>query len=204
MSQAARPTTWAVAAVLAITLLATGCSGDEPTPKSAAPSSSSTPAPTAKPVATKVRLGVLTGRLPKSDRKRLTKQVQPIVDRWIDAAYVGGTYPRRSFKDSWPGFTQDARARAAHDKALTSNAAIGRDIDGVVVRRRAVTFDVLSVKRRPVGVTARVLVVFRTTGKKAQVVRVAGPVYLTRTNKHWRVFGYDIARDARKAKGGAA
>ena len=187
-----------------VTLAAGGCSSDEPAAKRGAPSA--TPSAGAPhEVATKARFGAVTGKLPRQRRERLKPAVEQVVDRWIDAAYVGGDYPRASFpKTSWPGFTSDARARAAHDRRLTSNAAIGADIDGVDVTRRNVTLDVLAARHRPVGVTARVLLVFRTTGSKELVVRVAGRLFLSHYSKGWRVFGYDLARDARKRKGGAA
>ena len=39
-------------------------------------------------------------------------QVGKVVDRWWDAAYLGGGYPRSSFPSAFPGFTDGAEKRA--------------------------------------------------------------------------------------------
>jgi hypothetical protein len=47
-----------------------------------------------------------------------------------------------------------------------------------------------------VGVTARVLFAFETTGEVERAVRVQGRLYLTRTHDGWQVFGYDVTKGA--------
>lgn len=203
MSQASRRGSAAAAIVLAAALAASGCSGDddEPEPRSAGSSSATAPAE----VVTTVTYGTITGRLPKPKRVRLVGQMEKVVDGWIDAAYVGGDYPRTRFADSWPGFTAGARQQAAHDAGLMSNKDIGAGIDGVVAKRRIVKLDVLAVKHRAVGVTARVVVRFATTGSKPRDIRVAGRLYLTRGKQGWKVFGYDMTKSqVNGASGGAA
>jgi hypothetical protein len=141
-----------------------------------------------------VTIGRVTGTLPREARRRLAHQIGDVVDGWMDAAYVGGDYPRGDFADAWPGFTDGARDRARHDRQLMSNADIGRRIEGVEAKRRRVTVDVLAVRQRPVAVTARVLLGFRTTGDVERKVRVQGRLYLTHGGHGWRVFGYDMTK----------
>ncbi len=188
----------AALAALALTLGLTlgACSGgdDEPDDPGAAPSSAGAPA--APAVETVVAFGRVTGTLPREARTRLADQVVAVVDGWTEAAYLGGDYPRRDFSDSWPGFTTGAQQEAHHDRALMSNEDIGDRIDGVEARRSRVRLDVLAVRKHAVGVTARVLLGFRTTGDLERDVRVAGRLYLTHTERGWRVFGYDVTKGA--------
>ncbi len=197
MSQRSRRASWAVAAVVVVGLAAGGCSDSDGDP-AAAPSSSTSPtAEATPPVTTKVSWGELVGRLPRAQRQPLVASVRKVVDGWLDAAYLAGDYPRADFAGSWPGFTPGAQARARRDGDLMSNRDIGASIDGVEPERRAVTLDVVSVKKRPVGVTARVVLRFATTGDTPQTVRVAGRLYLTKGAQGWQVFGYDVRKDAR-------
>ena len=185
-----------MAAVVLVSLAAGGCSGsDEPdadTPGATASSSAAAPE-----VSTEISLGKLAGRLPTARRAALVGDVQPVVDGWIDAAYLGGDYPRTDFSDSWPGFTAGARATASRDGDLMSNRDIGASIDAVEPGKRQVVLDVLSVRKKPVGVTAHVVVRFATTGDTTKDVRVAGRLYLTKGTHGWQVFGYDVTKDAR-------
>ncbi|HYF73125.1 MAG TPA: hypothetical protein VD864_09915, partial [Nocardioides sp.] len=190
----------AYVAALAATVLTLGlgaCSGDddEPDEPGAAPS---TPAASEPPAAVEqvVDLGRVTGTLPREARDRVVRQVGAVVNGWAAAAYLEGDYPRRDFSDSWPGFTPGAKEEAHRDRALMSNEDIGERIDGVVLRRSRVLLDVLAVRKRAAGVTARVQLGFRTTGDLERVVRVEGRLYLTHTPRGWRVFGYDMTKGA--------
>jgi hypothetical protein len=195
MTRPARRARASAATMLVVALAATACSGSHDAPgAAAAPSSTARPAPVVK---TAVSFGTITGRLPASSRDRLKKQVRDVVDGWADAAYLGGTYPRRDFTRAWPGFTAGAREDAHRDRALMSNQDIARRIDGVRPRRSKVRLDVLAVHQRPVGITARVLLGFRTTGELVRRVTVRGDLYLTYTRRGWQVFGYDISKGAR-------
>lgn len=180
----------AIATVLVLSLVAGACSSDDP-PEAPAAAPSETPEPE---VETSVTFGQVAGRLPKATRERLKKQIGDVVDGWMEAAYLSGEYPRRAFRDVWPAFTPGARDLAHRDRGLMSNADIGERIDGVEARRREARLDVVAVRQRPVGVTARVLLVFRATGKAERVVRVQGRLFLTRTGNGWRVFGYDVTK----------
>ena len=144
MTRSARRASGALALTLALALTAGACSDSEETPDepgaAAAPSSS---APAEPAVETKVSFGELTGRLPRSERARVEKQIVGVVEGWTEAAYLGGDYPRDDFADSWPGFTRGAQALAKRDQALMSNQDIGDRIDGVELRSSRVVLDVL-------------------------------------------------------------
>lgn len=185
-----------VVAGLAVVALGSGACSDAGGSDGAAPDGGSPAGASAteRTAGTRVSFGVLTGRLPSDARQRLSSQVGDVVDGWIDAAYVGGDYPRRDFSDVWPGFTAGAQQEAHHDRALMSNEDVGDRIDGVELHKSTVKLDVLAVKQHPVGVTARVFIGFRTTGDVEREVRVKGRLFLTHTDRGWRVFGYDVTK----------
>jgi hypothetical protein len=192
MSRRVRRATATAAVVM--TLLLGACNDADAPAGSAGPPTATR---TAKPaVETVVRLGRVTGRLPAEARTRLARQVGSVVDGWVKAAYLAGDYPRRGFSDSWPGFTAGAQALARRDRALMSNQDIGERIDDVRARRSQVRLDVLAVRQHAVGVTARVVLGFRTTGTLERDVRVRGRLYLTHTGRGWQVFGYDVTKGA--------
>lgn len=196
----ARPvgrTAAAAALTLALGLGVGACSGDDDAGEPSAESPSATPTRAAgRTVETQVSFGQVTGRMDRATRKRLARQVGDVVDRWTRAAYLGGEYPRRAFRDSWPGFTRGAKEQARRDRALMSNQDIGDRIDGVDPRRSAVVLDVLAANGTPRGVTARVQLGFRTTGDLERTVRVRGRLFLVRIGGHWKVFGYDVSKGA--------
>lgn len=186
---------------LLLALVASGCSADaeaEPASRAApAPVDSETAALAVNPVTTEVRLGHVVGRLPKQRRKAVRRKVAKVVDGWWESAYLGGTYPRASFPAAFPGFTKGAEARARRDKRVMSNRGVGPRIDSVVALKRQVTLDVVATDRRARSVTARFVLRFRTTGKRAGVTVVRGRLFLTRRQGTWRVFGYDVSRGVR-------
>lgn len=198
MSQTVRRGSRAVAArvgtALAACLLLASCSGGGDDP-GGAPTSSTEAGPGAV-VETQVSFGKVTGRLGRPARDQLSAEVGSVVDGWLDAAYVEGDYPRTDFADAWPGFTRGARAEAERDAELMSNADVGADIDGVEPVGRAMRLDVLAVKRKPVGVTAHVILKFDTAGGSGERVKVAGRLYLTQQGQGWQVFGYDVTKGA--------
>jgi hypothetical protein len=59
-----------------------------------------------------------------------------------------------------------------------------------------VRVDVLAVRTRPVGLTAHVFLSFDTSGKVERVVRVKGRLFLTHSDRGWKVFGYDMTKGA--------
>ena len=179
-----------------------GC-GDEPAdrpaaaptsaPTAAASPTTATEVPGVPAVRTKVRTGRVTGRLTARRRTRLVHHVAAVTDRWFDAAYVTGDYPRTNFARAFPGFTTGATRTAHRDRDLMTNADLGKRIDEVKVKRRTVTVDLLAVGGRARAATARVHLAFTTSGVERRV-RVTGRLFLTQRNGRWRVFGYDVAK----------
>jgi hypothetical protein len=206
MSRPARSGPTVAALLLALTLVVGGCSGggDDESPPGADGSPASTAGP--DPVATRVHLGRTTGKLSKQTRRQLTRSVAGVVDGWLDAAFVAGDYPRTDFHDAFPRFTRGARADAHRDRTLLTNQDIGNRIDGVRATHRRVWVDALVVRRQPVGVTARFVLDFVTSGDLERRIEVRGRLLLTRDDG-WRVFGYDVTKgpdrgDPKKGTGG--
>jgi hypothetical protein len=184
-------------ALLVLALAAGGCSGGDDGDDASAPSSPTTTAQPAPPeVKIRARVATVAGELPRQRRKVVARDVGKVVDRWFEAAYLGGDYPRSSFAHSWPGFTVGARDLARRDRKLTSNAVLGSRTEDVRAIAKDVRIDVFSPKRKPAGATARFRLVFRTTGYAERRVRVSGRLVLTRVKGTWRVFGFDVQRSA--------
>lgn len=195
-SSAPRWATAVLAPVLALVLVVGGCSGDDEAAPDA-PGETATAAAGPPPLRTDAALGVVSGRWDRRTSPRLTKRVALVFDDWVDAAYVGGDYPRSDFVGAYPHFTRGARRDATRDAALMSNAALAPRLTGVRATRRTLRVDVLAAKRRAVGVTARFVLVMTLKGdlKKAERrQRVAGSLFLTFRGGKWTVFGYDVNR----------
>ena len=181
-----------VTAVLSLVLALGGCSGgDEDEPENEGPRTSVT---AERGIPSKVEVGRVAGRLGKGAAREVAADVAKVVDRWLDAAYVGGDYPRADFRNAFPGFTTDAARLAARQGALMSNARVGEDVDGVTATRRVIRVDLLAPQGRPAGATAHVNLVMKLTGDVERTDQVRGRVVLTRSKNGWRVFGFDIAR----------
>jgi hypothetical protein len=176
-----------------LAMIAGGCRDGADRATAPAPTSSS-PSPTtvAKPVRTRTTVGTVTGRLAKQDRRRVVSAAGRVVDRWFDAAYVGGGNPGRTLDDAFPGFTRGARAQARGDRALLTDRSLGRRVTATASRRH-VQVDVLAARGRAVGMTARFALDLARTGGPEREVRVRGRLFLTRTDRGWKVFGYDVS-----------
>lgn len=146
------------------------------------------------PVPTTARIHRVYGRLPDARRKAVRRQVGEVVDRWWDAAYLGGTYPRSNFPSAFPGFTDAAEQRARADKALLTNQTRAPHVDAVTPRRRTVSLDILATRGRARSVTAHVLLRFDSTGERPATTTVRGRLFLTHKRGAWRIFGYDLAK----------
>jgi hypothetical protein len=196
MSRSAAWRTSTVTALLVLALAAGGCSGGDSGDDAATPSSPSPTATQPAPPEVKIRSRVSTvaGVLPKRRRKAVARDIGRVVDRWFEAAYLGGDYPRSSFRNAWPGFTAGARDLAHRDRRLTSNAQFGERIDGVRATAKNVQLDVFSPNKKPSGATARFRLVFRTTGNAERRVLVTGRLVLTKARGKWKVFGFDVKR----------
>lgn len=149
------------------------------------------------PVSTQTRIHRVYGRLPDARRKAVRHDVGKVVDRWWEASYLGGTYPRSTFPTAFPGFTRGAERRARADKALLTNETGGPRIDTVTPRKRSISIDIMAVGGHARSVTAAFVLRFQTTGEKAGTTTVRGRLFLTRRNGPWRIFGYDVAKGSR-------
>lgn len=195
-----RPTLLSVLLALCLTLGTSACTGDADSPdtpgeSSAAPQATDGGASFA--IETRTTLGKVVGRLEKQDRQRLPDAITEVVQRWFNAAYVGGDYPRSDFSDAYPGFTPGARDEARRDRVLMTNKGIGSRIEDVTPTHSRIWVDVLAVGKRPAGVTARFLLKFRTEGELTRRIRVKGRLLLTKQESGWRIFGYDVAKGGR-------
>lgn len=196
-----------VALVTVVLLGTAGCSGSGSSSASTTPSGGSTTSgdggvPAA--VQTKVSIGKVSGIAKKPARKKfrtavpaLEKRVGKAVDAWFDGAYVGVGYPTDSFPDAFRTFTSQAAADARKQGTLMTNAALGPDISGVTAVKRDVTLDVLAPGGTVAATTARVRLVFDTSGDKKKKVTVSGSLFLTRDpHGTWRIFGFDVSKGA--------
>ena len=199
MKLASRPALAAASLLLCLSLGATGCSNDsaggDPGPQAPLPSGD----PATFQIETTTTMGQVVGRLPKHDRKRLSESITPVVQRWFNAAYVGGDYPRNDFRDAFPGFTAGARKAARHDVELMSNDSIGNRISGVTPKASEIALDVLAVRKKAVAVTARFHLAFKTQGDLVRRVGVRGRLLLTRAKQGWRIFAYHVAKTGAQA-----
>jgi hypothetical protein len=149
-----------------------------------------------------VTLGRVAGNLHQPNkrifgqhRKQMLKGVGKAVDSWIDGGFVGVDYPRDSFGSAFASFTKPAARDAQHQQRLMTNWDLRKQIDGVVVKKRKVTVDALAPHGRPAGATARVALVFTTTGDVTKRVTVHGRLFLTPGDHGtWQIFGYDVAK----------
>jgi hypothetical protein len=201
MKLASRPALAAASMLLCLSLGATACSDDSG--GAGGDTSSQPPLPSGEPstfeIETTTTMGRVVGKLPPKERKQLIGAITPVVQRWFNAAYVGGDYPRKNFKDAFPGFTAGARHEALGDRKLMSNRDIGRRIDGVTPKTSRISLDVLAVGKGPVAVTARFRLAFKTQGDLERRVSVRGRLALTRSKTGWRIFAYHVAKNGVKA-----
>lgn len=188
------------ALALVLALAAGGCSSDGPTagPDACTTETATTTSVTGPaPLATRADIGTVVGRLPGTRHKAVREQVTEVLDRWWDAAYVGGAYPRTDF-GRYPGFTPGAARRATYDRDLMSNADIGDRVVSVTPLMRKARLDLLAVDRRVRSVTARFDLRMRVDLAGAVApsrrLQVRGRVFLTRQPAGWRVFGYDVTK----------
>jgi hypothetical protein len=132
--------------------------------------------------AVQLRSGVtrVAGHLSDVRRREVARQARATVRDYLDGAFAAsGHGPFRRFL---PGVRRAARA---DQKVLTEPA--GRARSGTPAVRAAAWFSVAAPAGRAVGVTARVRVDLRDGS-------LTGRLLLTRADRRWRVFGYDLAR----------
>lgn len=163
--------------------------GDESAPPGQAEATSQMP--------TRALMGEVSGQLPRPARRAAMREVVEVVDAWMDAAHVGGEWPREVGAEAYDVFTPGARRAAQRDAALTSAAEIAESIEDVTVNRRVVRVDLVGARGRAVGATARVVLTYDATGERTRTVRVRGRLMLTRVKRDWKVFGHDLTEETR-------
>lgn len=185
------------ALTLTAVLNTAGCFGGGDQPSSPQPSAEQSAAVESKAPAD-VTVSTLTGRLTPAESKQARTEVGGVVLKWFNDAYLVGDYPRAGAGQAFGTFTTGARQQATRNAALLSNARIGARIDSVTATRRTVRLDLLAVKHQVVGATARVALVFTTTGGYAKTVSIKGSLFLTPGSRGgWRIFGYQLTRGDR-------
>ncbi len=180
---------------LCLVLGLAGCSGgDDDEEPGAGPSNDGSSTTKEPGIATLVEVGAVVGKLGKGPAHDVAEDVADVVDTWLDAAYVGGDYPRSDFGDAFPGFTKGAATLASRQAGLMSNEGVGRKVEGVTATRRLVRVDLLAPNGKAAGATAHVNLVIKLTGDVDRTDQIRGRVVLTRSDNGWRVFGFDIER----------
>jgi hypothetical protein len=144
-------------------------------------------------VPTKAKVREVTGRLSQHRRHAVLADVTSVVDGWWDAAYLTPGAGDHLF----PGFTHGAAKLATRDRQIMTAAAYPDGATDPVAVRRAVLVDILAVRGRAVGVTAKVALGVRTSGDTDRVVAVRGLLQLSHEDGGWRVFGYDVTATPR-------
>ena len=200
-----RSKTTAATLLVALALAVGGCSGSDSSSPAAAAGPSNTGDGGAQGVDSQVFLGKVAGTIKKKNWKEFTEhhqkpmlaQVGQAVDSWIDGGYVGVEYPRDSFGSAFDAFTKPAKRDADRQKQLMTNWELRNEIDGIEVKKRTITVDVMAPRGRPAGATARVDLVFTTTGDKQERVTVHGRLFLSPGHGKWHIFGYDVSKGAK-------
>jgi len=186
----------AVLVAIAVTCVAIvgGCSQDDPKrSKGDEPSASASETPEKPPVTTQVVVGKVTGTLGEQQKQLLKDDVKAIVDAFFENAYLG-EFPRTSYDKAYAAFTAGARKDAQRDADLLSNKPIADRIESATGVKREVSLDVLAVKGKAEGVTARFTLAFDTAGDLTRRERVKGYLLLDIEKGEWQVFGYDVIR----------
>ena len=187
----------APAVALLVGLAAAGCRGDEQAPAETGPSlAEPRDAPTLE-IEPVTKLGQVTGKLSRKDARQVEERVSRIAVRWLEDAYVGGSYPRERFNDAFAGFSRGARIAARSDLRVMSNAGIGARVERITPTRMDVEVDLLAVGKRAVASTAHVLTTFRTAGPRKGRYRVSGRLMLTKDEDRWNVFAYHVSKGGR-------
>ncbi|MXG91722.1 hypothetical protein [Nocardioides flavescens] len=183
-----------VTGAVLLTVVATGCSGDDEPDRPGggdASTGAASGSDTTAPVETVVTLGNLGKGVGDAKRERIKTSLVAALDPWFDGAWLG-EFPRSDYAPAFAAFTPGAARDAQRDLALLSNQAISDRIDTATATRRKVRLDVFSHDGHPRGGTVQFLLDFDTTGTLAESRRVTGRLYVTRSEGQWQVFGYDV------------
>jgi hypothetical protein len=183
----------------AVVLLAatTACtSGSEDHKSKPEPSQTPTSAPSSAPF--RVSVTHVSGKLSRAKQNTLARRVRAALSAYVDAAFLGGKYPRTAFTSSFGSFTGGAAHDARHDLSLLTNRPYGASTTSVRAVHRTAYLSVLAPKDHPAGVTAAVNLVFQVDrgDRPSQRVHLKGRLLLThgKDGGRWSIFGYDLSR----------
>jgi hypothetical protein len=186
---------------LALLLGVTGCTQDTAPHRSAATASGSAPVTSARPqprsAPFRVAVTRVSGKLTEEERTALAANVRRTIAAYVEAAFLGGSYPRGDFTDSFGTFTSGAARSARRDRELLTNQRLGPSTESVRAVRRTAFLSVLAPYEVAAGVTANVdlELVVRRSGGPSERVRLKGRLLLTRNaDNGWSIFGYDVSR----------
>ena len=180
---------------MALAVLAGACSGDDDSPAPEPADQAGAPTLRQQPADLDVKIARVSGALTKADANALSKRLGRVVATWFDGGFLDGDYPRSSFS-GYDAFTPGAARLARHDADVTTNAQLGSEWEQVVPTRQVVRLYVFAPGHRASGATAKVELVMVGAGESgsASELAVTGELYLTKTSKGWRIFGFDLHR----------
>ncbi len=196
-------------------VLSAGCTGGSPGSSGPAAGPTRTPQPSvstgaastmkARPVPLEVRVTRVSGKLSPHARHALEANLKPVLRRYLDTAFLGGSYPRHDFSQAYRSFTSAVQGQAHHDGWLLTNRSLGATTRAVAPRKQAAYLSVLAPYQVAAGVTARLDLryVADRGDLPAKEVAVKGRLMLTRRGESWAIFAYDLSRSVRTVRAGA-
>ncbi len=201
----------ALVTTICLSVAATACTVEDAAPPQPAPgeSTSAEGSPAAEPapeVPARVRVTRVSGRLKPRDRAVLADNIEKVVTRYFDDAFLGGDYPRSSFGDAFATFSDGAARTADDDRDLLTNRLLGPGTESIEVRRQTAYLSVLAPYKVAAGVTAKVQLryVADLGSEPARLVNVKGRLLLSRKAAGgWKIFGYDLDRSTRRVGKGS-
>ncbi len=189
-----------IVAAVALSTLLVACTNDDGSSSSPASSVSTSTGPSTKltkPNAPlEVSIGAMKGGVEKQRRDGIRKAAAKPIESWMQAAFLAGKYPHSSFPGAYAGWTAQAAQFAMRDKGVTTNAALGKDLIGLVADQRTARLYVFADRGVTGGTTANVRMMLtgeKSNGNLTKFV-ISGKLYLTRKENTWRIFGYDLDR----------
>jgi hypothetical protein len=188
---------WGVALLLCVTGCTQGGAPHRSAPNASSNASASSAGLEQPSAPFRVAVTRVSGKLTEQERTSLTANVRRVLAAYLDAAFLGGHYPRSDFNDSFGAFTSGAARTARRDRDLLTNERLGPHTESVRAVRRTAFLSVLAPFEVAAGVTANVnldLVVRRSSGPSDRV-RLKGRMLLTPDARNgWSIFGYDLSR----------
>ena len=123
----------------------------------------------------------------------------PVVEGYVDNAFVNVAYPTSSFPNAFVDFTPAAAALAVQHADVLTNATMGPMLDGLTPTAYVAHLSVFARGGRAEGVTADL--VFAGAGRHRTAgpvtVRLTGDLFLERTPEGpFKIFGFRLLNEA--------